>query len=140
MQMSAMPGASPCTNRPVRASPASIASSGAKLVATQWRNQSATAASSAPNRAVSDFSTRRLLSGWISQAIIMLSALTRARSAAASGSSAGVGWVSSSHSMIASDWVSTSPPGSSNAGTSPCGLRARNSGAFCAPVFSAQPT
>ena len=41
------------------------------------------------------------------------------------GSSGGVGWVSSSHSMMASDCVSTPPSSSSSVGTSPCGLRAR---------------
>ena len=36
------------------------------------------------------------------------------------GSSGGVGCVSSSHSMIAGDWISTRPP-STSAGTRPCG-------------------
>ena len=35
--------------------------------------------------------------------------------------SGGSGWVSSSHSMIASDWVMTAPV-SCSVGTSPCGL------------------
>jgi len=35
------------------------------------------------------------------------------------------GWVSSSHSMIASDWVRIAPASFSSVGTSPCGLIAR---------------
>ena len=41
------------------------------------------------------------------------------------GSSGGLGLVSSSHSMIASDWVRIAPASLSNVGTSPCGLMAR---------------
>ena len=41
------------------------------------------------------------------------------------GSSGGFGWVSSSHSMIASDWVSTRPSSVSSVGSKPCGLSAR---------------
>ena len=41
------------------------------------------------------------------------------------GSNGGLGWVSSSHSMMASDWVSTVPSSPSSVGTSPYGLIAR---------------
>ena len=70
-------------------------------------------------------STFRFCTGWVSQAIASAKARAFARCKASKGNSGGVGWVSSSHSMMASDWVSTPPSPSSSVGTSPCGLSAR---------------
>ena len=57
----------------------------------------------------------------------------RARCTGSAGSSGGAGKASSSHSTMASDWVSTVPSSSSSAGTRPCGLSAKYSGARCSP-------
>ena len=69
----------------------------------------------------------------MSQATICAMARTLARSSASAGNSGGSGWMSSRYSMIASDWVSTSPLESSSAGTRICGLMARNSGVSWRP-------
>ena len=80
-------------------------------------------------------STRRLLSGWMSQAIASASARTRARPAASAGSSGGCGCVSSSHSMIASDCVSTVAVVGDERGHEALRIDARGSRrARCAPL------
>ena len=76
---------------------------------------------------------RRLLMGWMSQATIAAKARTWARSSGVVGNSAGVGWVSSSHSMMAGDWVMTLPS-LTKVGTKPCGFKALYSALWCASV------
>jgi hypothetical protein len=79
-------------------------------------------------------STRRLLSGWISQAIDRASALTRARPAASAGSSGGCG---SGLFQILDDGQRLRqhalPSSSCNTGTSAAGFMALNSAANCCP-------
>ena len=89
--------------------------------ATQWRYQSSRASCSTPSFA-SRFSTRRLLSGWMSAAMVSASARTWARSPDRPAAAAAPGNVASSQAMIARLWVSRSPSASS-IGTRPCGLQ-----------------
>ena len=70
------------------------------------------------------FSTRRLFSGCVSQAMPSARSRTRARPMASAGSSGVCGWVSSRYSMMASDWPMTASP-SISVGTSAVGLSLR---------------
>ncbi len=117
---SARPGVSPWQKRPVAALPASCRSTVSSPVSTQCRYQRFLSSSDTPMSLTRKRRTRRLSSGWISQAMSRAMARTRARPSASAGRSGGSGWVSSRYSMIASDWVSGAIPGSSStsAGTS----------------------
>jgi hypothetical protein len=61
----------------------------------------------------------------MSAAITRVKARACARVIGSAGSNGGVGKVSSSHSMIASDWVRTVPSVRISAGTKPCGFNVR---------------
>ncbi len=101
-----------------RASRPSCRSNASRPPRAQWRYQAVFSASSCPSVWVRYLSTRRLLTGWISQATIWASARTWARPSASPGSSGGCGCVSSRYSMIAIDCTSVLPSSSSSAGTS----------------------
>src|SRR5712692_7231550 len=74
--------------------------------------------------------TRRLSSGWMSQAISKANERIRARSGGEAGSNGGSGCVSSRYSIIDSDWVRTRSP-SISVGTACCGLTRAYSELWC---------
>ena len=90
--MSASVGVSPWQNVPVAGSRASRVSNARSPTSHQCAYQVSRAVSVAPSVPVRYFSTRRLLSGWISQAIASASERTRARSTGVPGSSGGADW------------------------------------------------
>ncbi len=127
-----MVGVSPWQKRPVVLDAASCASRAPRPCCTQWRYQAFLASSSTPSVCFRYFSTRRLFSGWVSQAMPNARSRTRARPSASAGSSGGSGCVSSRYSMMARDWPMTASP-STSVGTSAVGFTLRYSGVSCWP-------
>ena len=127
--MSAKVGVWPWQKVPVSGSLARRCSSACRPVPNHWICQARQAASSKPPTLVRYFFTRGVMSGWVSAASRAASERTRARPCASAGSKAGVGWVSSMNSRMASDCVMgvCGCPGawSISAGIAPIGLSRR---------------